>query len=76
MTGFVRGLVVLQIAVCMAHGRVAIEFGAYGLPETYVVGADGTIAYRVVGPLTRAALGQTLLPLISGLRHHAGKATE
>ena len=57
-------------------GRVAIEFGAYGVPETYVVGADGTIAYRVVGPITQATVDQTLLPLIRGLQLTAGKAKQ
>ena len=57
-------------------GRVAIEFGAYGVPETYVVGADGTIAYRVVGPITQATVDHTLLPLIRGLQLTAGKAKQ
>ncbi len=49
-------------------GRVAIDFGAYGIPETYVVAPDGTIAYRFVGPITQATVDQTLLPLIRGLQ--------
>ena len=49
-------------------GRVAIDFGAYGIPETYVIGADGMIAYRIVGPITQAMVDQTLLPLIRGLQ--------
>lgn len=57
-------------------GRVAIEFGAYGVPETYVVAADGTITYRVVGPITQAILDQTLLPLIQRLQPDTGKANE
>lgn len=57
-------------------GRVAIDFGAYGVPETYIVGADGIVAYRIVGPITRATLDQTLLPLIRSLQAKTGKATE
>lgn len=49
-------------------GRVAIEFGAYGVPETYVIAPDGTIAYRIVGPITQTAVDMTLLPLIRGLQ--------
>lgn len=49
-------------------GKVAIDFGAYGVPETYVVARDGTIAYRVVGPITQATVDVTLLPLIRGLQ--------
>lgn len=49
-------------------GRVAIGFGAYGIPETYVIAPDGTIAHRIVGPITQATVDQTLLPLIRGLQ--------
>ena len=49
-------------------GRVAIDFGAYGIPETYVIGADGMIAYWIVGPITQAMADQTLLPLNRGLQ--------
>lgn len=49
-------------------GRVAIDFGAYGVPETYVVAADGTIVYRVVGPISQTTVDMTLLPLIRDLQ--------
>ncbi|HQU69633.1 MAG TPA: DsbE family thiol:disulfide interchange protein [Albidovulum sp.] len=55
-------------------GRVAIELGAYGVPETYVVGADGIIAYRVVGPITQTMVDETLLPLIRSLQQKTAKA--
>jgi cytochrome c biogenesis protein CcmG/thiol:disulfide interchange protein DsbE len=35
-----------------ANGRAAIEWGVYGVPETFVVGRDGRIAFRLVGPIT------------------------
>ncbi len=35
-----------------ANGRAAIEWGVYGVPETFIVGKDGNIAYKLVGPLT------------------------
>jgi len=47
-----------------ASGRVAIDFGVYGVPETYVVTGDGRIAYRHVGPLTEAAIKDKILPLL------------
>ncbi len=47
-----------------ASGRVAIDFGVYGVPETYVVTGDGRIAYRHVGPLTEKAIREKLLPLL------------
>jgi cytochrome c biogenesis protein CcmG, thiol:disulfide interchange protein DsbE len=45
-------------------GRVAIDWGVYGVPETYVITGDGKIAYRHVGPLTEEAIQQKLLPLL------------
>ena len=45
-------------------GRVAIDWGVYGVPETYVITGDGKIAYRHVGPLTEAAIRDKLLPLM------------
>jgi cytochrome c biogenesis protein CcmG/thiol:disulfide interchange protein DsbE len=45
-------------------GRVAIDFGVYGVPETYVVTGDGKIAYRHVGPLTEHALKTKIMPLL------------
>jgi len=48
-----------------ASGRAAIDFGVYGVPETYVIKADGTIAYRFVGPLSEESLRAVLLPQIA-----------
>ena len=47
-----------------ASGRVAIDFGVYGVPETYVIAGDGKIAYRHVGPLTEEAINEKILPLM------------
>jgi cytochrome c biogenesis protein CcmG/thiol:disulfide interchange protein DsbE len=33
------------------NGRAAIEWGVYGVPETFIVGRNGTIAYKMVGPI-------------------------
>jgi cytochrome c biogenesis protein CcmG/thiol:disulfide interchange protein DsbE len=49
-------------------GRVGIEWGVYGVPETFVVGKDGRIAYKHIGPLTQQTLDRTILPLIERLR--------
>lgn len=46
------------------NGRVAIDFGVYGVPETFLVKPDGTIAYKFVGPLTQESFTGTLLPEI------------
>ena len=47
-----------------ASGRTAIDFGVYGVPETYVIKGDGTIAYRFIGPLSEESFRQVLLPQI------------
>jgi cytochrome c biogenesis protein CcmG/thiol:disulfide interchange protein DsbE len=46
-------------------GRTAIDFGVYGVPETYVITPDGKIAYRQVGPLTEKTIKEKLLPLLN-----------
>lgn len=48
-------------------GRAAIDWGVYGVPETFVVAKDGTIAHKFVGPLTPEAVTTKLLPLIARL---------
>ncbi|MGZ8401336.1 MAG: DsbE family thiol:disulfide interchange protein [Methyloceanibacter sp.] len=48
-----------------ASGRTAIDFGVYGVPETYVITGDGKIAYRHVGPLTESAIRDKILPLLT-----------
>lgn len=45
-------------------GRTAIDFGVYGVPETFVISGDGRIAFRHVGPLTEEAIATKILPLM------------
>ena len=54
------------------NGRVAIDWGVYGVPETFVIGADGTIAYKHIGAVTDKILAEKLMPLVENLRK-AGK---
>jgi len=49
-------------------GRVAIDWGVFGVPETFVVTRDGRIAYRHIGPLTGDDLDKTIMPLVRRLR--------
>jgi len=49
-------------------GRVAIDWGVYGVPETFVIDRDGRIAYKVIGPISPAVWNETLLPLIQKLQ--------
>jgi cytochrome c biogenesis protein CcmG/thiol:disulfide interchange protein DsbE len=50
------------------EGRTAIEFGVYGVPETYLVDREGRIRFKQVGPLDEPTVERTLLPLIEELR--------
>jgi cytochrome c biogenesis protein CcmG/thiol:disulfide interchange protein DsbE len=43
-------------------GRTAIDWGVYGVPETFLIGKDGRIAYKHVGPLTPDAVRTLILP--------------
>jgi len=49
-------------------GRVAIDWGVYGVPETFVVDLRGRIAYKHIGPITPEALQRKILPLVERLR--------
>ncbi len=49
-------------------GRVAIDWGVYGAPETFVVDARGIVRYKHIGPLTAKDLQSTILPLVERLR--------
>ncbi len=48
-----------------ASGRTSIDWGVYGVPETYLIGRDGTIAYKLVGPVTAENLATALNPEIA-----------
>lgn len=50
------------------NGRVAIDWGVYGLPETFVVNKDGEIAYKHIGALSWNIINESILPLIKELR--------
>jgi cytochrome c biogenesis protein CcmG/thiol:disulfide interchange protein DsbE len=47
-----------------ANGRTAIDWGVYGVPETYLVGKDGRILYKHVGPFTEQSIARELMPAI------------
>jgi len=50
-----------------ADGRVGIDFGVYGVPETYVIDRNGVIRFKQIGPITREVWEQTILPLVKDL---------
>jgi cytochrome c biogenesis protein CcmG, thiol:disulfide interchange protein DsbE len=47
-----------------ANGRAAIEWGVYGVPETFIIGRDGKIAYKMVGPITPENIDRVMKPEI------------
>jgi cytochrome c biogenesis protein CcmG/thiol:disulfide interchange protein DsbE len=49
-------------------GRVAIDWGVYGVPETFVIDPWGRIAFKQVGPITPEILEAVILPFVSALR--------
>ncbi|GIR54198.1 MAG: hypothetical protein CM15mP62_16690 [Rhodospirillaceae bacterium] len=51
-------------------GRAAIDWGVYGVPETYLIDKEGKVRYRHVGPLTERVLEEKLMPIIQLLRNN------
>lgn len=52
-------------------GRAGIEWGVYGVPETFLVGPDGTVVYKKIGPLAPGDLEAEILPRVAALRLEA-----
>jgi cytochrome c biogenesis protein CcmG/thiol:disulfide interchange protein DsbE len=50
------------------NGRVGMDYGVYGVPETYVIDKQGIIRYKQIGPVTPDALMNTILPLVRELQ--------
>ncbi len=57
-----------RMSVVDADGRVGIDWGVYGVPETFVVDKSGVIRYKHIGPVTAEALQKTILPLVRELQ--------
>jgi len=51
-----------------ADGRVGIDYGVYGVPETYVIDQSGTIRYKQIGPISADILQTKIMPLIRELQ--------
>ena len=49
-------------------GRVGVDYGVYGVPETYVIDKQGVIRHKHTGPVTSQALQDTILPLVRELK--------
>lgn len=50
------------------EGRVGLDLGVYGVPETYVIDAAGVIRYKHIGPISHEILEQEILPLVDDLQ--------
>jgi cytochrome c biogenesis protein CcmG/thiol:disulfide interchange protein DsbE len=57
-----------RASVVDRDGRVGIDFGVYGVPETFVVDKQGVIRYKQIGPVTAEALERKILPLVRELQ--------
>ena len=55
-------------AIVDADGRIAIDFGVYGVPESFLIDKAGIIRYKQIGPFTEEALRDKLVPLIKELQ--------
>ncbi len=56
-----------SLSVVDADGRIGIDYGVYGVPETYLIDKKGVIRYKQIGPVTRDILAQKILPLVGQL---------
>ena len=54
-----------------ADGRVGLDYGVYGVPETYVIDKQGVIRYKQIGPISADVLRDKILPLIRTLQGQA-----
>ena len=55
------------VTVYDSAGRIAIDYGVYGVPETYVIDRKGVIRYKRIGPVTPEILKETIEPLLKEL---------
>jgi cytochrome c biogenesis protein CcmG/thiol:disulfide interchange protein DsbE len=60
-----------QLSVHDFDGRVGIDYGVYGVPETYVIDKQGVIRYKRIGPVTPDILQKKILPLVAELNRGA-----
>ena len=57
-----------DLTVVDRDGRIGIEFGVYGVPETFVIDKTGVIRYKQIGPITEQAWTEKILPLVRELQ--------
>ena len=57
-----------KLSVADTDGRVGIDYGVYGVPETFVIDKAGVIRFKQIGPITEDAWRDKILPLVQQLR--------
>lgn len=57
-----------DLAITDRDGRIGIDFGVYGVPETFLIDKTGMIRYKQIGPVTEEALRDKILPLVRELQ--------
>jgi cytochrome c biogenesis protein CcmG/thiol:disulfide interchange protein DsbE len=60
-----------QLSAYDRDGRIGIDYGVYGVPETYVIDKAGVIRYKRIGVVTREILRDKILPLVKELNGNA-----
>ena len=50
-----------------ADGKIGIDYGVYGVPETYIIDKMGIIRYKQIGPITPESLRDKILPMLETL---------
>lgn len=60
-----------SLVISDVDGRVGIDYGVYGVPETYVIDKQGVIQFKQIGPVTPQSLKETILPLVAKLEQQS-----
>jgi cytochrome c biogenesis protein CcmG/thiol:disulfide interchange protein DsbE len=55
------------LSVLDTDGRVGIDYGVYGVPETYLIDKNGLIRFKQIGPVTAKVVNNTILPMVKNL---------
>jgi cytochrome c biogenesis protein CcmG/thiol:disulfide interchange protein DsbE len=56
-----------QLVVVDADGKAGIDWGVYGVPETFVIDKQGIVRHKHIGPVTEEAVSGTILPMVRQL---------
>jgi cytochrome c biogenesis protein CcmG/thiol:disulfide interchange protein DsbE len=56
-----------KLSVVDYEGKVGIDYGVYGVPETFVIDKHGIIRHKVIGPISSSILRECLTPLVAKL---------